>query len=50
MSVSEIHEVGSQTIVTVFSDIGIVDTATLDTATSGTVSQRRLTAFQPAGG
>jgi hypothetical protein len=50
MSVSEIHEAGSQTIVTVFSDIGIVDVATLDTATSATVSQRRLTAFQPAGG
>ncbi len=50
MSVSEIHGAGSQTVVTVFSDIGIVDTATLDTATSATVSQRRLTAFQPAGG
>jgi hypothetical protein len=51
MSVSEIHDLNGQTVITVFSDIGIVDQVVLQTSSSATVSQRKLTGFEsPSGG
>jgi hypothetical protein len=51
MSVSEIHDAGGQTSITVFSTIGIVDSVVLDTASSSPVVQRKLTRFEsPVGG
>jgi hypothetical protein len=51
MSVSEIHEAGGQTSITVFSTIGIVDSVVIDTASSSAVVQRKLTRFEsPVGG
>jgi hypothetical protein len=46
MSVSEIHDAGGQTSITVFSTIGIVDSVVLDTASSSAVVQRKLTRFE----
>jgi hypothetical protein len=46
MSVSELHDTGGQTFITVFSNIGIVDAVVLQTATSSTVTQRKLTRFE----
>ena len=51
MSVSEIHDAGGQTSITVFSTIGMVDSVVLDTASSSAVVQRKLTRFEsPVGG
>lgn len=51
MSVSERHQAGATAVVTVFSDIGIVDSFVQSTGTGAAIlSQRKLRSFQPGSG